>query len=113
MAQTTPTHPPQGNAPPRFSWPLRLFLSFLIFDMVFHSLASLTPYRDWLKHDFNLDRLPKRLPTLEEIGELEDKVGADDPTPVGDRVLASFDSVWEFMKPWPDRHTRKKLTTWE
>jgi hypothetical protein len=81
--------------------------------MVFHSLASLTPYRDWLEDDWKLDRLPRRLPTLEEIGELENKVGPDNPAPVSDRFLASLDSVWVYFKPWPDKETRRKLTTWE
>lgn len=115
MAQIMSVKPDRElPAPPRFSWPMRLFLSFLIFDMVFHSLvASLTNYRDWLKDDFKLERFPKPLPTLEEIGELEDKTGPDNPTPVSDRILASFDSVWEFFKPWPERDTRTKLKTWQ
>jgi hypothetical protein len=116
MAQSTATFADEhisSPAPPRFRWPMRLFLSFVIFDMVFHSLASLTPYRDWLteKEYFNLSRFPRRLPTLKEIGELEEK--ADPDNTVSDRIWKSFDSVWEFFKPWPDRDTRKKLKTWE
>jgi hypothetical protein len=112
MAHHSPATP-DGEAPPRFRWPMRIFLSFLIFDMVFHSLAVLTPYRDWLRDDFKLDRLPKRLPTLEEIGKLEEETGPAQPSSVSESILDSFDSVWEFLKPWPDRETRKKLTTWD
>lgn len=116
MTESSPTIP-HGESPPlpppRFRWPMRLFLGFLIFDMVFHSLAALTPYREWLEDDFRIARLPKRLPTLEEITELQAKASPSNPGPVSDRLLESFDSVWEFLKPWPDQDTRRKLKTWE
>ena len=50
------------KARPRFGWPLRIFLALLVFDIVFHSLAAIFPYRDWLERK-ELRRFPKRLPT--------------------------------------------------
>ncbi len=102
---------------PRFRWPMRLFLGFLLFDIVFHSLAALTPYRDWLE-DMGLERFPKRLPTSQELAELREKSSnqgqdAQAESPVADRVMQTLDSFWDYCKPWPDPATRRRLTTWE
>ena len=97
---------------PRFSWPMRLFLGFLIFDIVFHSLAALTPYRDWLD-EMGLERFPKRLPTQAEIAKLASEPHGDDETPVTDRFLESLDSVWDYFKPWPSAKVRHKLKGWD
>ena len=90
---------------PRFSWPMRFLLTFLIFDIVFHSFAYLTEYKDWLEAK-RLERFPTRLPTLEEIGKLK-------PGTVTDRFLETFDSVWDYLKPWPAKETRAQLETWQ
>jgi hypothetical protein len=98
-------------APParaRFGWPMRIFLTFIVFDMVFHSLAVLTPHKDWCK-DLGMKEFPEPLPTVEEMRELADKTNEDGPDPVADRVLDSFDSLWEYFKPWPSSRTRKKI----
>jgi hypothetical protein len=91
---------------------MRLFLTALIFDMVFHSLAALAPYREWFE-EWDIDRLPRRLPTLEEIAKLAKKTGPDNPSPVADRVWSSLDSVWGYFKPWPPQELRHKLESWE
>jgi hypothetical protein len=109
-----PHSPPAADVParPRFSWPMRIFLFAILFDMVFHSLAALAPYKDW-RRDLEMSLYPERLPTCEEMGELAEKAGPDNPHPVGDRVLESADSVWNYFKPWPSAATRKKITGWE
>ncbi|MCI0641775.1 MAG: hypothetical protein L0Y72_01355 [Gemmataceae bacterium] len=90
---------------PRFSWPMRFFLGFLLFDIVFHSFAALAPYRDWLE-EMDLARFPKRLPTWQELQDMKEGE-------LTDKLLASADSVWEYFKPWPEKRVRDKLTTFE
>ncbi len=67
----TSAAPPQAAAPPRFSWPMRIFLGFLVFDMVFHSLvSSLTPYLEWCQ-ELGIQRMPTgALPSAAERREL-------------------------------------------
>jgi hypothetical protein len=108
---------------PRFSWPMRIFLFLLVFDMVFHSLAVLLPIKKWCK-EILVDRFPERLPTAEEREKLAhyDEVAAfylgpgviavDKPDPVCERVMKSMDSIWEFFMPWPDSYSRKKIKNW-
>jgi hypothetical protein len=98
--------------PPRFSWPMRLFLGFLVFDIAFHSLAALTPYRVWME-EMGLKRFPKRLPTWEEISQLSEPAGEGKPDPLVGRVLDSFDSVWAHFKPWPSKELFGKLSSWD
>jgi hypothetical protein len=86
---------------------MRLFLGLIVFDMVFHSLAVLTPYQKWCK-ELGIARYPRRLPSVQEMTE--------DPKEAGDqqghRVMDSLDSVWIFFKPWPSAETREKLDSW-
>lgn len=97
---------------PRFSWPMRLFLTALLVDIIYHSFSSLTPYRDWLS-DWKLERYPKRLPTWGEIEELRDDAPADKPSPLVERVYETLDSAWDYFKPWPPRNVRGKIVGWE
>jgi hypothetical protein len=90
---------------------MRIFLFLILFDMVFHSLAVLSPYTQWCG-ELGVRRLPYRLPTAAEVAELTKKGGPANPDPVADRVYASLHSVWSFFKPWPDQATRRKLTNW-
>lgn len=96
--------------PPRFSWPMRLLLGLLLFDICFHSVATLFPYREWA-NDMGLPQYPKRLPTPAELDELRRQAGG--PGEVADRVMDSLDSLWEYCKPWPSKELRSKLTSWE
>src|SRR5436305_9698214 len=73
----SPTDRPQVAAPPRFCWPMRIFLGFLVFDMVFHSFAALTPADDWCK-ELGLRRFPDGLPSAEERRKLAEKSSTQD-----------------------------------
>src|SRR3954453_9392642 len=96
------TDRPQTASPPRFCWPMRIFLGFLVFDMVFHSFAALTPVDDWCK-DLGMRRFPDPLPTAEERRKPAEKTRDDKPDPV---------SVWDYFKPWPSQQTRRKIEGW-
>src|SRR5436305_10536997 len=100
----SPINQPQTTAPPRFCWPMRLFLGFLVFDMVFHSFAALTPTDVWAK-ELGITRFPERLPTPEERSKLAEKISEDNPDPVGDSVWGSVDALWDYFKPWPSART--------
>src|SRR5437016_1378722 len=93
------------RAGPRLSWPTRLIVVFLVFDIVFHSFSSIGGYRDWMEEK-DLPRFPKRLPTLREIQE------PDEEFPPGDRAGRALDSTWDYLRPWPDQETRGKLKGW-
>src|SRR5438046_2419749 len=98
-------NPPQPPAPPpRFSWPMRIFLGFLLFDMVFQSFAVLLPIDTWCEA-LSVDDFPLRLPTTAQRLELAAQASDKAPDPVGDRVWESVDSVWDFLKPWPSKET--------
>lgn len=93
---------------------MRLFLTVILVDIVYHSFSSLTPYRDWLDDDWKLERYPKRLPTWDEIAELTaNGEGAKNSPTLAERVFESLDSTWDYFKPWPPREIRGKLVTWE
>jgi hypothetical protein len=115
-APGSPTRTPVADAPglppaaPRFSWPLRIFLSVLLFDMLFRCFAVLYPWTDW-RDEMNMTGLPRRFPTPAERAELAQKATPDNPHPVADRVLESFDSLWDFFRPWPDESVRRRLRT--
>jgi hypothetical protein len=114
MSEALANHSEGASPPaarPRFSWPMRLFLGFIVFDMVFHSLAVLTPYRDWCK-ELDIETFPEELPTVKEMTDLADDPNNDHPSPATDRLMDSFDSAWTFFRPWPSSKTRRKLHTW-
>jgi hypothetical protein len=102
-ALATPTAPR-----PRFSWPMRVFLFLLVFDMVFRGFSVMYDWREWLD-ELKMDALPRRLPTQAEIDELrppEDSAGFN---PAVEDVFRAFDGVWDFLRPWPGRETRAEL----
>ena len=76
MPETTTTTAP---APlPRFRWPMRIFLSVVLFDMVFRCFAILYPWDDWAS-DLKMTSLPRRLPTPAERATLARNATPDDP----------------------------------
>src|SRR5258708_3357687 len=87
------------RASPRFRWPTRLVLGFLLFDIIVHSCLSLWGYRDGMEEQ-EIARFPRRWPTLQEIH------ANDAVDPPAERVGRSFDSVWDYFRPWPDKKTR-------
>ena len=97
-----PTPLPASGTPPRFRWPLQLFIGFLIFNMAYHSVASMTDYIDWMKQK-EMRRFPRRLPTWQEIRDPSEE------DPPGERAMESLDSIWDYFRPWPGRTTREKL----
>jgi hypothetical protein len=107
-----PAAPPPG--PPRyrrFGWPLRLFLAFLLFDIVFRSLSVLFPWADWAE-ELKMRTMPERLATRAELAR---KVAEARPgeSPVLEDVMVACDSIWEYFKPWPGPETRPLLGSWQ
>jgi hypothetical protein len=100
--------PPQPERP-RFSWPLRVFLFLVVFDMIYHSLAALLPYKDLCK-ELDMPAFPKALPTRAEMRELAAKGSPGTTDPVGERLMETADSLWEYFRPWPSAATRKKMS---
>jgi hypothetical protein len=124
MSPSTEVTTPSAQAKPvapRFSWPMRIFLSLLLFDIVFHSFAALTPYRDWIdgkshrewSNEMGLKLFPKPLPSWAEIDELAAQARSGHSAPVVERVLESCDSVWDYFKPWPPAKTGRKAQSWQ
>src|SRR4051794_33361804 len=96
----TPTTTPPSPPRPRFSWPMRLFLGFILFDMVFHSFVILWPYKKWCD-EYGVEKLPQGLPGPQTRAELARARADADHDLLTERVMSSFDSVWLFWKPWP------------
>src|SRR5438105_15593130 len=94
---------------PRFSWPMRLFLGVIVFDMVFHSFAALFPYRDWCK-GYQIDTLPLGLPDPEERAALDRAQPEANHRLLTERVMSSFDSPCQFWKPCPATESRTKMS---
>jgi hypothetical protein len=90
---------------------MRIFLAFLVFDMLFQSFVALTPADDWCK-ELGMRKFPDSLPTAEKRRQLAEKTSDDNPDPIGDRVWEAVDSVWDFFKPWPSQQTRRKIADW-
>jgi hypothetical protein len=95
--------------PTQFSWPMRVFLSFMVFWIVFRSLSVLIPWEDWAREEFEMRRKPVRLPTPAEIRDLAAKANEENSAPVFAEVMRSVDSFWLFLQPWPDASVRAKI----
>lgn len=100
---------PSPSAIPRFRWPMRIFLTLIIFDMVFHSLANVFDYSEW-RSELAMTSSPKPLPSWPEICEITD---TGKGTPVSERWMETLDSAWDFARPWPGKESRTKIDSWE
>jgi hypothetical protein len=101
--------PPQY--PRRFGWPMRIFLTLFIAALTYRCFSVLYPLDDW-RSDYGMRSYPRRLSTPGEREELARKTSDDNPHPVLEDVMLTADSVWDFMKPWPDADTRPKIKSW-
>jgi hypothetical protein len=107
-----------ASAAPRFSWPMRIFLTVMVFEIVFRSASVLVPWKDWessLRMDeecvpdenvpgrgeYVTRRFPRALPTRAEAARLAERPSPDNPFPVADRVGQSLDSLARFLSPAP------------
>jgi hypothetical protein len=106
LAETPTTQPTPPR--PRFSWPMRIFLGIILFDMIFHSFAALIPYKKWCE-EYGMDTMPRGLPDPEEKEELRRATENANHDLLTERIMSSFDSLWEFWRPWPGAETRKKM----
>jgi hypothetical protein len=112
MAETAITdsdngvHPVPGS---RFSWSMRLFLTLVVFNMVFRNVSALAPWLDWCK-DLEMRRLPLRLSTLDEYAKMEPT--EKNPHPAYEDVMETCDAFWEYWRPWPGKATRPLLKSW-
>lgn len=105
----TPAAPPY---PTRFSWPMRLFLFVLVFDIVFRSCSILIDRdNDW-PGELSMRTMPVRLDTRAERAEKLRQWAPGQPNPVTKDVKECLDSIWEFFKPWPSRDTRARIHSW-
>lgn len=112
MSQAQPDANAAGPAaaPPRFSWPMRIFLSLLLFDIVGRSLLVLVPCSEWAA-ELDMETMPWRLPTRAEVKTLEAEL-PQRPSAVRDRYFETLDSLWEYGKPWPAVKTRARIDSW-
>jgi hypothetical protein len=90
---------------------MRIFLCVLLFDIVFRSLSVLYPWADWAD-ELDMRTLPVRLATRAELDRLSEKATPERPHPVADDVMESFDSLWDYAKPWPEARVRAKMRSW-
>jgi hypothetical protein len=102
--------PPAPN-PPRFSWPMRIFLFLLLFDIVFRSFSVLIPWEEWAK-ELKMRTMPVRLATAAERQRLAKSASPDNPDPVTKDTLEALQSLRTFLTPWPDEETGENITTW-
>src|SRR5262245_42842252 len=112
-ADVPPADPPATPPyPTRFGWGMRVFLTVLLFDMVFRSFSVIWPTEEWAR-ELGMETMPRRLPTRAELDTLP--LEADDytPDPVQEELMLTLDSVWGFFKPWPEATTRARLRTWK
>jgi hypothetical protein len=90
---------------------MRLFLFFILFNMIFRSMSVLYPWRDWAR-DLDMRRFPVRLSTRAEIAKLSERATPERPRPVFDDLMLSVDSLWDYAKPWPEAAVRAKMRGW-
>src|SRR5262245_23556984 len=103
MALTVPGNPSLANSRPvpRFRWPMRLFLGFLLVQIVAPSFLSLYSCTDWM-HEKQLARYPKPLTSIEEWRQLAE----EDPALACERIWETLDSFWDYWHPWPNKESR-------
>lgn len=108
--------PPSPNSaapvpvrPPRFSWPVRLLIFLVLFDMVVRATGVMYPWKDWLS-EFKVERLPQRLPTPAELARLQQEADGS-YGPVYRELRQSAASLPRFLNPVPSDETRALLTS--
>lgn len=111
MDDPAPAADAKAPYPTRFGWPMRLFLGFLLFEIVFRSFSVCFNWPGWAE-DLDMRTMPRRLPTRAEMAELARGARPGEPDPVREDVMIALDSLWEFFKPWPGRDVRPKLRSW-
>jgi hypothetical protein len=94
--------------PKRFSWPMRLFLSVLLFCMIYRSFAVLFPMEPWYE-EYAVEPLPAPLPTAAERMKLLADANTDNPHPLRDRYGHTAISLLNFFVPWPGAETREQI----
>jgi len=87
---------------------MRIFLSVLLFDMIFRSCSVLYPWRRWAE-ELQMETMPRRLATAAECKDLGQQATPDNPHPVRDRTLESLTSLRRFLAPWPTPQTHTHL----
>jgi len=99
--------PPPPTVKPRFSWPMRIFLSLFLFHMVFRSLTVMFPWKDWCD-ELEMDRHPRpRFATPAERAKM--RPSDEKPYPLLEDFRESFEGVWVYQRPWPGPKTRPHL----
>lgn len=93
----------------RFAWPMRLFLSALVFDMVARSFIALTPVHEVWLDELGMQRLPMGLPTATELAQIEAGTHPQAYQSPSRRWQALGPSVGRFFVPWPSPQTRAWL----
>jgi hypothetical protein len=88
---------------------MRIFLTFIVFDMCFRSVTVVLPWRDWAK-ELKVETAPVRFPTRAEIANFPVKPTDEHPDPLGDDIRKTLRSVRSFYNPWPGEKTRAKIT---
>lgn len=103
--------PAKPDYPRRFGWGMRVFLTLIVFDMVFRGFSVLWPWGDWAEQ-LDMSLMPRRLPTRAEWAELPYQASEDNPDPRREELMLTLDSVWDYLKPWPERSARARIRTW-
>lgn len=93
---------------PRFSWGVRLVLFVVLFDMIFHSMAVLYPWRDWVD-ELKIDRNPRGLPCHADIVQMRHETG--DNSKVIEEFRQCAASLPRYWNPVPNDETRALLTS--
>ena len=113
MPEPAPPNVPESAAPPpppRFRWPMRFFLFVLLLNIAFRSLSVLLPGDEW-RQELNMDEFPRRLPTPAEFRDWDPQTSPGQLS-LAEDVMRSLDSVWDFLKPWPDAAARARIGSW-
>ncbi len=94
--------------PPRWSWPVRVFVVVFVFDMVVRGFLSLAPViGDWSK-EFGMESYPHPLPSREELRQCVAGTHPQDWT-FWQRYAVSLQSAGRFLVPWPTEKVRERI----
>src|SRR5271157_3785525 len=94
--------------PTRFSWPMRIFLTFILIDIVGRSFLSIVPWQDWAT-DLKMSYAPEPLPSAADWSQ---EPTPDDPHPYLTRCGTALHSLGAFFVPVPEPQTWKRITSW-